>query len=92
MKYVLLILIGFVTGFWVNHSLESIKPDKKTIPSDSISKSNSIPKHRINDSDDRLVIYGSEFEYKGHEYIFFHEMTYCKGGVVHNPNCKKCKK
>lgn len=67
MKYVLIILIGFIMGFWVNHS---IKPDKKTIPSDSISKSNSIPKHRINESDAKLVIYGSEFEYKGHEYIF----------------------
>lgn len=88
MKYVLIILIGFMMGFW----LRGIKPDKKTIPSDSISKSDSIPKHRINDSDDKLVINCSEFEYKGHEYIFFHEMTYCKGGFVHNPNCKNCKK
>lgn len=37
-----------------------------------------------------------EFEYKGHEYIWFRSLNggYAgwDGGIVHNPDCKKCLK
>lgn len=33
-------------------------------------------------------MYITEFTYKGHEYIDFHENN--KAGVVHNQECKKC--
>ena len=32
----------------------------------------------------------NEFMYNGHEYIKFSDGGY-KAGVVHNPDCKKCK-
>lgn len=34
------------------------------------------------------LMYATEFTYKGHEYIYFHESY--KAGIVHNPECKKC--
>lgn len=34
------------------------------------------------------LMYITEFTYKGHEYIYFHNSY--QAGVVHNPECKKC--
>lgn len=33
-------------------------------------------------------MFATEFTYKGHEYIAFHEGN--QAGIVHNPECKKC--
>jgi len=71
----LLFIVGFITaGVIINKDNEI---DKTAC---EVAKENKI---------EDIFNYVYEYEYKGHEYIFFKNNH--TSGVVHNPDCKYCK-